>query len=312
MKTIKVNNYKMEKIADKMAKKFGKIERGEESEFTTELFTMESNLMKIHRANPDFKSRKVIDAINIFLLKIDAYLSDGIEYDFSRQMEESIKAYLETLQLSCDPLYNEELQDITKENYDLDNKENLKEVFTVPAKCLIRIKDSVEMWVKKGGIDGYFNFLENQMGEVVQGDEQNFSIKISPEIAEEIVVDNQGINEDDNGESNYKNEIRREFPEIRPFAELEDFKWESDASRYLDNQNYKKAEKLYKKLCLAQPNHHSGFEGLADVYNKLGEGHKAEWFMKEALKRARAFLKDDSIDIEIIENMERKYEKIKK
>ena len=69
MKTIKVNNYKMEKIADKMAKKFGKIERGEESEFTPELFTMESNLMKIHRANPDFKSRKVIDAINIFFIK---------------------------------------------------------------------------------------------------------------------------------------------------------------------------------------------------------------------------------------------------
>ncbi len=115
--------------------------------------------MKIHRANPNFKSRKVIDAINIFLLKIDAYISGGIEYDFSKQMEEGVNAYLEALQLSCDPLYNKELHHITKENYDLNNKEDLKEIFTEPVKCLIRIKESVEMWIKKCGRDGYFDFL---------------------------------------------------------------------------------------------------------------------------------------------------------
>ncbi len=311
MKTVKVNNYKMEKIADKMAKKFGKIKRGEENEYTFELFTMESNLMKIHRVHPNFKSRRVIDAINIFLLKIDAYLSDGIEYDFSKLIDDGTEAYLEALQLSCDPLYNGELQDITKENYDLDNKEDLNELFTIPVKCLLRIKKSVELWIKKGGINGYFNFLETQIGEKVQGDEQNFTTRIAPEYAEELEFVNEEINEVDNMENNYLQEIKKEFPEIRPYAALEDFKWESDASRYLGNKEYQKAETLYKKLCLAQPEHHSGFEGLADVYTKLGQRQKAEWFMKEAFKRARAFLKDDSIDIEIIEDMERKYEKMK-
>lgn len=64
MKTIKVNNYKMEKIASRMTKKFGKIKRGEEDNYTMELFAIEANLIKTHRRYSDYKSRRVIEAIN--------------------------------------------------------------------------------------------------------------------------------------------------------------------------------------------------------------------------------------------------------
>ncbi|QSQ08165.1 hypothetical protein H0A61_00485 [Koleobacter methoxysyntrophicus] len=63
MKQIKANNYKIEKIADKMSKKFGKIKKGEEANYSLELFAMESNLLKIHRKYPEYNSRKVIEAI---------------------------------------------------------------------------------------------------------------------------------------------------------------------------------------------------------------------------------------------------------
>jgi len=31
----------------------------------------------------------------------------------------------------------------------------------------------------------------------------------------------------------------------------------------LEEKNYEKAEVLFKKVCLSEPEHHSGFEGLA-------------------------------------------------
>lgn len=65
-----------------------------------------------------------------------------------------------------------------------------------------------------------------------------------------------------------------------------------------------KTEELIKKLCLAEPKHHAGFEGLAYVYYVAEEFEKAEWFMEEALKRARRFIKEGAIDLEVIEMME--------
>lgn len=179
MKTIKVNNYKMEKIASKMSKKFGKIKRGEEDNYTMELFTMEANLIKTHRRYKGYKSRRVIEAINIFLLKIDAYISDGIEYDFSGQLKEENRVFLEALQMSCDPLYNEELKTALSKDFDLDNMKNREKIFEIPVKCLLRIKKSVEMWIRELGNYGYFKFLEKQMGSKIEDEELDYTMRIN-------------------------------------------------------------------------------------------------------------------------------------
>jgi hypothetical protein len=179
MKTIKVNNYKMEKIASRMTKKFGKIKRGEEDNYTMELFTIESNLIKTHRRYPDYKSRRAIEAINLFLLKIDVYLSNGIEYDFSGQLKDGNKVFLEALQMSCDPFYNEELKTALSKDIDLEDRETREKIFEIPVKCLLRIKKSVEMWIRELGNYGYFKFLEEQMGSQIKGEELDYTIRLN-------------------------------------------------------------------------------------------------------------------------------------
>jgi hypothetical protein len=64
-------------------------------------------------------------------------------------------------------------------------------------------------------------------------------------------------------------------------------------------------------LTRSQPSHHEGFEGLAYLYYELGDGQKAIWFMEKAVKIAREFLKDASIDIGVIEEMESNLESMK-
>ena len=320
MRTIKVNMYKMDKIADKMGKKHGKIKKGNEDEYTFLLFTIESNLLKVHRKNPDYKSRRVIDAIKFFLFIIDGYLND-IEYDYSRFENEGNKVYLDALRMAADPFYNEELKNIIiNSDYALDDKDDLIELFQPTIKCMIRIKESAELWIEKGGINGYFNFLEDSIGEEVKGDNLDFTVRIKPELLDLEELDQEKIKmksevavteEEEKNDGDYLQQIKKEFPEIKAYSERKDIIWENKANQYLQQKEYKKAEKLYKKLCLAQPKHHGGFEGLAEVYYNTDQPEKAEWFIKEALKRARKFLEDNSIDEEMIEILEEKYNKIK-
>lgn len=108
----------------------------------------------------------------------------------------------------------------------------------------------------------------------------------------------------------YIKEIKKEFPKIKPHQE-NDWEWENEAYDLLKTKKIKKAENLFKKLCLSQPEHHSGYEGLAYAYYLKNEKDKSLWFMAHALKKARNFLKDNSIDKEVIDAMEINYKKIK-
>ena len=108
----------------------------------------------------------------------------------------------------------------------------------------------------------------------------------------------------------YLLEIKKQFPKIKPYQE-NDWEWENEAKEFLRKGELEKAENLYKKLCLSQPEHHAGFEGLAYTYLAKNETRKASWFMQEAIKRAEEFLKDNSIDIEVIDEMRHALKKIK-
>jgi tetratricopeptide (TPR) repeat protein len=102
---------------------------------------------------------------------------------------------------------------------------------------------------------------------------------------------------------NYIAEIIKEFPNLKA-GEENDENWGNEGFEFLRNKNYERAETKFKMLTRSQPNHHEGFEGLAYLYYEIGNYQKAIWFMEKAIKIARKFLKDDSIDLEIIEKME--------
>ena len=57
--------YQFERIYSQMEKEFGKIRKGEEDAYAMLLFPMESNALKIRRANPKSNSRRLREAIGL-------------------------------------------------------------------------------------------------------------------------------------------------------------------------------------------------------------------------------------------------------
>ncbi len=102
----------------------------------------------------------------------------------------------------------------------------------------------------------------------------------------------------------YLEEIKRKHPHIVAFNEDDD-NWDNLGFSAMKNGNYKEAQNIFEKLCLSQPKHHLGYEGLAYVHYKMNNHEEAVWFMNKAIILAKEFLKDDSIDIEVIEDMEK-------
>jgi len=98
----------------------------------------------------------------------------------------------------------------------------------------------------------------------------------------------------------FLDEIKKEYSDIKPYE------WDKIHSFSLDVERYEltEAEDLFKRLIQSQPEHHDGFWGLARVYKKKGERDKMIYFYDQAIKRAKEFLKENAIDLEVIKMIE--------
>jgi tetratricopeptide (TPR) repeat protein len=90
--------------------------------------------------------------------------------------------------------------------------------------------------------------------------------------------------------------MRKELPNIRPFQEEEDLNWWNDGLDALQADQLQRAEKIFKKLTVAQPEHFDGYYGLAQVYQRQQLIPQAILFADEAIRLAQAFLDDGSLD----------------
>ncbi|WP_051534212.1 hypothetical protein [Desulfitibacter alkalitolerans] len=189
-----VDYYKLERISSRMAKEFGTIPKGDEEEYSFLLYPMEGNLLKLHRKDSLRNGRHAIDAIHMCLLKIDGYIN-GIEYDYDRFVTDENKAFLEGLLASFDPFTNQEIFTIANKTYDLNTSGDLKKYFETPVKCLLRIEKSIELWTKEFGVNGYFKFIEEQMGHLVKKDEKmNYALMLkSKDDFEKLGIDTSEI-----------------------------------------------------------------------------------------------------------------------
>jgi hypothetical protein len=154
-----------------MSKDFGTIKRGDEESYGSMLMPMEGNLLKLHRKDPTRNGRRAIEAIHICLIKVDGYIN-GIEYDFGKFITDENKPLIEGLLMSFDPYTNQEIFSATNQIYDLNSSEGLRDYFATPVKCLLKIEKSIEMWSEKLGANGYFNFLEDQIGKIIERDDK--------------------------------------------------------------------------------------------------------------------------------------------
>ncbi len=99
----------------------------------------------------------------------------------------------------------------------------------------------------------------------------------------------------------FLDEIKKEYSDIKSHEWDELFH-----SFSLDIEMYEltEAEDFFKRLIQCQPEHHDGFWGLARVYKKKGERDKMIYFYDQAIKRAKEFLKENAIDLEVIKMIE--------
>ena len=174
MKTI--NSYStFERVTSNMAREFGRIKKGTEESYAFVLFPIESNLLKVNRKNGVNNGRRVMEAIKICLFKIEGYLN-GWEYDFGQYLTDDNKEYVDAILYSVDPFSNEEIAGIISQWYDMNSKEDIREYFSLPVKCLIRIEESIQTWTNERGASGYFDFLESHLGVKIDDEKLNYTI----------------------------------------------------------------------------------------------------------------------------------------
>ena len=177
MKTI-ANYSAFERITTNMVRSFGKIEKGKEDNFALQLASIEGNLLKMHRTIKTNNGRRVLEAIRICLFIIDGYIN-GWEYDLGKYKTPDNELLVEAILMAFDPFTNEEVKVALNNHYDWHSPVDLRDYFTSPIQCLLRIEESVQLWTKENGADGYFNFIEEFMGHMVPHDEQmNFTVKL--------------------------------------------------------------------------------------------------------------------------------------
>lgn len=171
-----MQRYQFERIYSVMEKEFGKIKKGEEEEHSMLLFPMESNVLKIHRSHPDSNSRRLREAIGLVLYDIKSRIT-GEKADTNRFRDADNERLEKALLMSFDPFTNEAIREV------LGRKEpqDLQEYYKEAVMCLLRIKESIDVWEKRGGPNGYFNFIEQYMGAQINDDKMNFSVIVGKE-----------------------------------------------------------------------------------------------------------------------------------
>lgn len=169
--------YQFEKIYSQMEKEFGKIKVGQEDRHSMVLFSLESNVLKIHRKNPASNSRRLREAIGLALFDAKShYTNEEIPLDqFRNKDNEKLEI---ALLMAFDPFTNPAIYNALTAaiNIDLNNLDCLHDYYAEPVKCMLRIKHSIDTWEKQLGANGYFNFIESTMGAEIMGDEMTFSV----------------------------------------------------------------------------------------------------------------------------------------
>ena len=167
--------YQFERIYSQMEKEFGKIQKGHEEDYAMLLFPLEGNVLKVHRVHPDSHSRRLREAIALVLFDIKSHYTKE-EYDIAKFRNVDNERLENALLMAFDPFSNEEIKEVVKDQLDETDEAQLREYYKVPIMCLLRIKDSIDVWEKRSGSDGYFLFIEEWMGSQVNGTKMEFSV----------------------------------------------------------------------------------------------------------------------------------------
>ena len=110
------------------------------------LFPMEGNALKTHRQFPASDSRQLRDAIVLVLFDIKERCT-GEKADTEKFRNEDNERLEKALLMACDPYTNAEIKAVLREHLQEGEftQEMLRDYYTVPVMCLLRIKDSIDL-----------------------------------------------------------------------------------------------------------------------------------------------------------------------
>ena len=165
-----------EKIIRSMASEFGTIEEIEEDHAMV-MFAFESNLLKTNRRTGINNSRRASEAVKICLFNVKGYI-EGCKYNTAPFSSPETDEYAAAIGHAFDPFINAELTEVVGRSYDLNDPNDLWAYFEMPVQCLLRIEKSIERLAKNQVLSGYFDFLEDQMGHMVNDDELHFTVML--------------------------------------------------------------------------------------------------------------------------------------
>lgn len=169
-----MQQYQFEKIFSQMEKEFGKIQRGDEDFHTMMIYPIESNLLKTYRRYPASNTRRLLEAIALVLFDIRSKYT-GESFDLSNFRNEDNARLEHAILMAFDHFTNEELRSQIADRYDLTDAKTLHDFYEEPVICLLRIKESVDDWIRRMGSNGYFEFAEQYIGPNVIGDQMTYS-----------------------------------------------------------------------------------------------------------------------------------------
>lgn len=120
--------------------------KGDEENYSMLLFPMEGNALKTHRQFPASDSRQLRDAIALVLFDIKERCT-GEKADTEKFRNEDNERLEKALLMAFDPYTNAEIKAVLREPLQEGEftQEMLRDYYTVPVMCLLRIKDSIDL-----------------------------------------------------------------------------------------------------------------------------------------------------------------------
>ena len=168
-----MNQYQFDQITRRTERRYGKIRKGTEEDYTILFFAIEGNMLTTHRKHPEANGRRAKEAVMLALHVIEGRIY-GKEKDLSAFENKENLLLLDAILYAIDPLSSEagmeRFREAGGDEEKLRDKAYLEQMFLLPSLCLLRLIESIELWTKKMGSDGYFNFMEGNIGSQVSGD----------------------------------------------------------------------------------------------------------------------------------------------
>lgn len=172
-----MNQNQFDAVFSRMGKKYGRIRKGREDDYMYPLLALEGNALKVHRKHRKSNSRRMREAIALVLFDIQGILS-GTEVDTASFRNEDNERLERAMLMAFDPQSNDKVKAVIEATYGPEGMpDDQRQVhYGTMVQCLLRIKDSVDFWEKNLGPDGYFDFIEPQIADLISTSDMDFCV----------------------------------------------------------------------------------------------------------------------------------------